>query len=122
MHGRACCKTKKEDVANCTSRPCDSDCDGGDLSIVSNCCENDASIPCPDGKLCIDGAVFGGTKLMLFIYITEEFGYSILVYFYSCLCFYITECATDNDCNKGFLCRSGSCSKLLSFPIFQLSD
>lgn len=65
--GRACCKNKKEDVGDCNSRPCDSTCDGGDLSIASNCCENGASLPCPDGKLCIDGDVFGGRNYSQFI-------------------------------------------------------
>ena len=63
--GRACCKTKREDVGNlCSSRRanCDSSCDGSVLSIFSNCCENGAFLPCPDGKLCIDGDVFGGTN------------------------------------------------------------
>ena len=51
-----------------------------------------------------------------------QFGYSILIYFLWLSMFFITECTTDNDCNNGFLCRSGSCSKLLSFPSFQLPD
>ena len=34
---------------------CDSTCDGGELSIYSNCCENGAFYRCDDGNLCING-------------------------------------------------------------------
>ena len=70
--GRNCCKTKKEDnhVANlpvCSSTSpffrhphCDSTCDGSELSLYSNCCEDGAFLRCPDGKLCNDGNIEGG--------------------------------------------------------------
>ena len=34
---------------------CDSTCDGGELTIFSNCCENGAFYRCDDGNLCING-------------------------------------------------------------------
>ena len=70
--GRNCCKTKKEDDHHMKKKRrsdlsprhphYDSSCDGGDLSITSNCCENGAVVVCPDGKLCIDRNENGGNK------------------------------------------------------------
>ena len=66
--GRNCCKTNKEDEHPngeyaCTTRGsslfrhphCDSTCDGGEISIYSNCCENGAFVRCTDGKFCTNG-------------------------------------------------------------------
>ena len=62
--GRNCCKTNKEGThidgengINCNARHphCDVTCDGSDISIYSNCCENEAFVRCPDGKLCENG-------------------------------------------------------------------
>ena len=62
--GKQCCKTQKEDTKesqgfDCSvflRHPhCDSTCDGGDLTIYSNCCENAAYFECPEGRLCING-------------------------------------------------------------------
>ena len=70
--GRNCCKTKKEDShpnSDYSCAPgsslfyhphCDSTCDGSELSLYSNCCEDGAFLRCPDGKLCDDGNVEGG--------------------------------------------------------------
>ena len=70
--GRNCCKTRKEDDHNSPPRFVrhphrDETCDGGELSIYSNCCENEAFIRCSDGKLCIDSDdvdVAGGSFYM----------------------------------------------------------
>ena len=54
--GRNCCKTNKEDDQTTFFRhphP-DSTCDGGELSVYSNCCEDGAFFRCPDGNLCIN--------------------------------------------------------------------
>ena len=63
--GRDCCKTNVEGTdggiegVTCDGffrHPhCDSTCDGLELSIYSNCCENGAFYPCDDGNLCING-------------------------------------------------------------------
>ena len=70
--GKSCCKTKYEDdpenqgdrfsnytcsnsFVYATAPQCDATCDGSELSIYSNCCEDDAVLECPDGNLCIDG-------------------------------------------------------------------
>ena len=87
--GRQCCKTKKEDTgpgqgfschydrsspflrAIMTRHPhCDSSCDGGALSVYSNCCEDGAFVDCPDGKLCIDGNVDPSNYIFISIIIT----------------------------------------------------
>ena len=80
--GRNCCKTKMEDNHQTNSQyapfcapqssshqsrqsrhpHCDSTCDGSELSLYSNCCENGAFIRCPDGKLCDDGNIEGGMQ------------------------------------------------------------
>ena len=74
--GRNCCKTNKEDTATgqgftCNGffrHPhCDSTCDGGPLSMYSNCCENGAFLRCPEGKLCIDGNENKGTSLNMIL-------------------------------------------------------
>ena len=47
---------------------CDSTCDGLELSIYSNCCENGAFYPCDDGNLCINGntnkGIFSGDMVL----------------------------------------------------------
>ena len=67
--GRNCCKTNKEDAHpndqfECNSffrHPhCDVTCDGSDISIHSNCCENEAFVRCAEGKFCINGNENGG--------------------------------------------------------------
>ena len=76
--GRNCCKTEKEDnhFGNTNSEypcpsstsffrhpHCDTTCDGGVLSVYSNCCENGAFVRCDDGKFCTNGNENGGNKL-----------------------------------------------------------
>ena len=63
--GRNCCKTNVEDSDGgegftCSSdffrHPhCDSTCDGGELSINSNCCQNGPFYRCDDGNNICDG-------------------------------------------------------------------
>ena len=62
--GRNCCKTNMEDThidgqngISCNARHphCDSTCNGSELSLYSNCCEDGAFVRCPDGKLCENG-------------------------------------------------------------------
>ena len=60
--GRNCCKYDTEDDHTSFFRhphP-DSTCNGGNISIYSNCCKDAAFVRCTDGRFCTNGNENGG--------------------------------------------------------------